>query len=90
MDLTIGVTPPPESACIQPGLTILTDPPNDELDMVAAHDVQSLQISEPFAFAPNQVVFTLKMQSLATVPPNTRWPVTFNAPNGTPLTTQCG
>jgi hypothetical protein len=86
VDLTVTPTPPPESACIQPGLTILIDPPNDELDTVAAHDVQRLRISEPLAFAPNKVVFTLKMQSLATVPPNTRWPVTFNAPNGTNYT----
>lgn len=71
-----------ETPCKLPGLTILTDPSNDELDMVVAHDVQSLQISEPIASAPNKVVFTLKMQSLATVPPDTRWPVTFNAPNG--------
>jgi hypothetical protein len=75
-----------ENACDLPGLTILTDPPNDEIDMVPGHDVQSLRISEPFAFAPNKVVFTLKMQSLATVPPDTRWPVTFNAPNGTNYT----
>ena len=75
-----------ENACDQPGLTILTDPPNDEIDMVPGHDVQSLRISEPFAFAPNKVVFTLKMQSLATVPPDTRWPVTFDAPNGTNYT----
>ena len=75
-----------ESACDQPGLTILTDPPNDEIDKVPGHDVQSLRISEPFAFAPDKVVFTLKMQSLATVPPDTRWPVTFNAPNGTNYT----
>jgi PKD repeat protein len=67
-----------ENACKLPGLTILTDPSNDELDMVPAHDVQSLQIAEPIAFAPNKVVFTLKMQSLATVPPGTRWPVTFD------------
>jgi hypothetical protein len=86
IDLTVAVQPPPESACVQPGLTILIDPPNDELDTVAAHDVQRLRISEPLAFAPNKVVFTLKMQSLATVPPNTRWPVTFNAPNGTNYT----
>src|SRR5205807_7673891 len=64
--------------CTLPGLTILTDGSNDELDMVPAHDVQSLRISEPVAFAPNKVVFTLKMQSLATIPPDTRWPVTFN------------
>jgi PKD repeat protein len=67
-----------ENACKLPGLTILTDAANDEVDMVAGHDVQSLQISEPVTFAPNKVVFTLKVQSLATVPPNTRWPITFN------------
>jgi PKD repeat protein len=67
-----------ENACKLPGLTILTDPTGDELDMLAGHDVQSLQIAEPIAFAPNKVVFTLKMQSLATVPPGSRWPVTFN------------
>ncbi len=67
-----------ERACLLPGLTILTDPANDELDMLPGHDVRSLQIAEPVAFAPNKVVFTLKMQSLATVPPATRWPVTFN------------
>ena len=78
IDLIVSPTPPPESACLLPGLTILTDPPNDELNQVPGHDVQHLWIAEPFAFAPNQVVFTLKMQSLATVPPNTRWPVTFD------------
>ena len=67
-----------EDSCKLPGLTILTDATGDELDMVPGHDVQSLQISEPVAFVPNKVVFTLKMQSLATVPPGTRWPVTFN------------
>ena len=82
VDLDVSMAPPAENACTQPGLTILSDPPDDELDMLPAHDVQSLRISEPFAFAPNQVVFTLKMQSLATVPPDSQWPVTFNAPNG--------
>ena len=67
-----------EKACLLPGLTILTDPSNDELDMLAGHDVQQLWVAEPAAFAPNQLVFTLKMQSLATVPPNTRWPITFS------------
>ena len=67
-----------EKACLLPGLTILTDPPNDELDMLPGHDVQHLWIAEPAAFAPDKVVFTLKMQSLTTVPPLTRWPITFN------------
>ena len=77
-ELPIGVaTSIVEKACLLPGLTILTDPANDELDMLPAHDVQYLWIAEPVAFAPNQLVFTMKMQSLATVPPNTRWPITF-------------
>ncbi|HEY2801743.1 MAG TPA: PKD domain-containing protein [Chthoniobacterales bacterium] len=67
-----------ETACALPGITTLTDPTGDELDMVPGHDAQSLQIAEPFSFAPNKVVFTLKMQSLAVLPPDTEWPVTFN------------
>ncbi len=74
-----------EKACLLPGLTILTDPSNDELDMAPGHDVQRLQIAEPVAFAPNKIVFTLKMQSLTTVPPDTEWPVTFTF-NGTNYT----
>jgi hypothetical protein len=77
IDLAISILPI-ETPCALPGLTILADPTGDELDMVAAHDVQKLSIAEPFAFASDKMVFTLKMQSLATVPPNTRWPVTFN------------
>jgi hypothetical protein len=84
-----------EKACLLPGLTILTDPSNDNLDdpnppgmppnAVSAHDVQHLWIAEPVAFAPNKIVFTLKMQSLATIPPNTRWPIVFDF-NGTNYT----
>ena len=80
-EFPIGSIGAVEKACLLPGLTILTDGTGDELDMVPAHDVQHLWIAEPVAFAPNQLVFTLKMQSLATVPPNTRWPITFTAPN---------
>jgi hypothetical protein len=86
IDLTVGVTPPAESACVLPGLTILQDATGDALDMVAGHDVQKLSIAEPYAFAANKVVFTLKMASLAVVPPDTRWPVTFTAPNATNYT----
>ncbi|MGI8437307.1 MAG: PKD domain-containing protein [Chthoniobacterales bacterium] len=78
IDLQVAPVPPPQTPCSLPGLTILTDPPNDELDQVAGHDVRSLSIGEPIAYAPNKIVFTLKMQSLTTVPPSTRWPVTFS------------
>jgi hypothetical protein len=80
-EFSVGALPVVEKACLLPGLTILTDATGDELDMVPAHDVQHLWIAEPVAFAPNQLVFTMKMQSLATVPPNSRWPITFTAPN---------
>jgi hypothetical protein len=77
-----------ETPCALPGLTILQDGSNDEVDMVAAHDVQKLSIGEPFAFASNKIVFTLKVQSLATVPPETEWPITFDAPDGNNYTVQ--
>jgi PKD domain len=80
-EFTIGTVGPVEKACLLPGLTILTDGTGDEADAVVGHDVEHLWIAEPAAFAPNQLVFTLKMQSLATVPPSTRWPVTFTSPN---------
>src|SRR4029077_12104122 len=69
-----------ETPCALPGLTILQDGTNDELDMQPAHDVQKLSIGEPFAFASDKIVFTLKVQSLATVPPSTEWPIKFDAP----------
>lgn len=81
-EFPVSAAGPIESPCLPPGLTILTDPSNDELDQMPGHDAQSLQISEPFALAPNKVLFTLKVQSLAVMPPNTRWPVTFSGPNG--------
>jgi hypothetical protein len=78
IDLKVAVTPPPQTTCALPGLTILSDVAGDELDQVPGHDVLSLSIGEPFALAPNKMVFTLKMQDLSTVPPDTRWPITFN------------
>ena len=73
-----------ESTCALPGLTILTDPCCDVITPTGqmtnpGWDVRSLQIAEPLALAPAKVAFTLKMESLATVPPNTRWPVTFTS-----------
>lgn len=66
------------SPCTLPGLTILTDGKGDALDEVAAHDVHRLSIAEPIDVAPDKLVFTLKVASLATVPPDTHWPVQFN------------
>ncbi len=87
IDLAIDLTPP-QTACALPGLTILQDPSNDELDMVPAHDVQSISLGEPFAFASDKIVFTMKVQDLSTLPADTEWPITFDAPDGHNYTVQ--
>src|SRR5207302_2980423 len=82
----VSVAAPANPACTLPGLTILTDPTGDELDMASAHDVQSLKIAEPFlGAAPDMIVFTLKVASLSTVPPDTNWPIQFTV-GGLPYT----
>jgi PKD domain len=78
-----------ETPCSLPGLTILQDGSNDELDMLPSHDVRKLSIGEPFAFASNKIVFTLKMQSLSNpLPAETEWPIKFDAPDGHNYTVQ--
>jgi hypothetical protein len=69
--------------CVEPGLPILADPTGDSLDMLPSHDVQAFSLSEPYAVGSNKLVFTLKVASLSTVPPDTQWPVNFKAPNAT-------
>ena len=60
------------------GVTLLTDPTGDATDQNPAHDVQSISVAEPdFGPGVNKLVFTLKMASLSSVPPDTTWPVTF-------------
>jgi uncharacterized repeat protein (TIGR01451 family) len=52
--------------------------------MQPSHDIQRISISEPFlGDGVNKVFFTLKVASLATITPNTTWPVTFEFPSGT-------
>ncbi len=78
-----------ETPCSLPGLTILQDGAGDELDMQPSHDVRKLSIGEPFAFASDKIVFTLKMQSLSNpLPPATEWPIKFDAPDGNNYTVQ--
>ncbi len=75
----VGLAPPVESPCILPGLTILTDATGDALDAQPSHDVQFLAISEIFGLGgADKIIITLKVDSLATVPPDTQWPVQFN------------
>lgn len=74
--------PATENACAEPGITVLSDADGDPSDKQLGHDMVKLSLAEPAALGPNKVVFTLKTQSLATVPPDTRWPIRFIAPNG--------
>ena len=85
-ELPIGVATLACAKCLLPGCQILSDPAGDIITPTGqttnpGWDVRSLAIAEPAAFAPAQLVFTLKMESLATVPPSTEWPSTFTAPN---------
>jgi PKD domain len=78
-----------ETPCALPGLTILQDGTGDVgPDGTAADDVQWLAIGEPYALAPDKIVFTLKVADLSTLPPNTEWPINFNAPDGNNYTAQ--
>ncbi len=79
-----------ETPCLLPGLTILNDPQGDIItpigqDTNPGWDLRKLSIAEPFAFAPDKLVFTLKVQNLTVLPQNTRWPIQFRVP-GDPAT----
>lgn len=69
----------PTGACVLPGVQILVDPTGDESDGQAAHDITSVSMSEPEALA-GRIVFTIKVSSLALMPPGWRWAVRFGAP----------
>jgi PKD domain len=67
--------------CTPPGITILTDPAGDLITPVGVttypgYDLRSLSIGEPFSLV-DKLVFTVKVEGLTTVPPDTRWPVQF-------------
>ena len=65
-----------DNPCTVPGVTLLTDPTGDETNQLPSYDIQSVSVAEP-AGAAQKLVFTLKMASLSTVPPDTTWPVSF-------------
>jgi hypothetical protein len=67
------------SPCVLPGVEVVTDGPGDTTVPEAAFDVRSGSVAEPGAFT-DQLVFTLKMESLETMPPNTIWLLRFDAP----------
>ncbi len=79
--------------CTLPGVQILTDPTGDQQDPYSpapdppgydsrAQDIQAIYIAE-LAQNPGKLTFTMKVQTLSTVPANGSWRIRFNAPNGT-------
>jgi PKD repeat protein len=68
-------------ACSAPGVTVVTDPVGDETDGVTEHDITSVSMAEPVSNtqtgAADNIVFTMKVQDLTTVPPGWRWSVRF-------------
>jgi PKD repeat protein len=65
-----------ETACVTPGLTLLTDASGDATVAAGALDIRTVHVSEPPSL-PGRVVFTYKMGDFATVPPGTRWVLRF-------------
>src|SRR4051794_1728234 len=66
-----------DDPCTVPGVTLVTDPSGDESNQLPSYDIQSISVAEPAGSA-QKLIFTLKMASLASVPPSTTWPVLFN------------
>jgi hypothetical protein len=69
--------------CTAPGITVLTDPTGDaKLEGVAdsepGDDAQSLSVAEPANIGAGKMLFTLKVASLNSLPPDRYWSVMFN------------
>lgn len=70
-------------ACQRPGIAVLQDVAGDNLDQQPAHDLRAVAVAEPYLGAgQDKLVITVKVSSLSSVPPDTRWPVTFTGADG--------
>lgn len=76
-------TPPPstEKSCVAPGLTMVTSPAGVTGDTVGlpAEDLRQVWFAEPEDM-PGKLVLTMKVASLAQIPPNYRWYIYFKVP----------
>jgi PKD repeat protein len=80
--------PPLQSACMLPGITIVTDPTGDQTGAPANSqlDIQSISVAEPFnsSASGNQLYFTLQVANLSSpLPPNAQWVIFFTTPDAT-------
>lgn len=81
---TNAVTSAPRGgSCAPGGVKILSDATGDQTGapLNASHDIQSVSIAEPYYSDGSQkVTFTIKVASLATLPPQSQWRVIWNFP----------
>lgn len=68
--------------CSEPGFTVLTDASYDSLTARPEHDVFFAAIAEPFDLGAGKIVFTLEVDSLEALTPDTTWPINFVDPTG--------
>ncbi|MEO5935905.1 MAG: hypothetical protein ABIP81_01695 [Terriglobales bacterium] len=76
---------PVGSSCIRPGVLVVTDANGDQLgaDATADMDIQSISIGEPYYEDGSQKVeFTMKVDSLAVLPPSRMWRIIWRYPDG--------
>ncbi len=81
-----GITIPDGSPCIPPGLTVAVDPTGDVAQPppvgTPQDDIQQVWIAEPYAPAGNHnLVFTMKVADLASLPVNRLWTILWNNPD---------
>jgi hypothetical protein len=80
---TNAVTSAPRGNSCTTGVKVLSDPNGDQTGAPAnaALDIQSVSIAEPYySNGAQKVTFIIKVNSLATLPPNAQWRVIWNFP----------
>ena len=87
-EVATTAAPPLQSACVLPGITIVTDPTGDQTGAPANSqlDIQFISVAEPFSSsaAGNQLYFTMQVANLSSpLPPNAQWTTFFTTPDGT-------
>jgi hypothetical protein len=71
--------PPSAPECSAPGVTVVSDASGDATDLQASHDILGTSVAYPYSSetAPDQLVFTMKVASLATLTPSSFYYTTF-------------
>jgi hypothetical protein len=77
----------PESPCVFPGLTVLTDELGDHTladpTQRDEYDIEKLAINERLDLGGGKIELVLKMVSMQNPPANSTWPVLFQTPDAT-------